>query len=194
MLVSVLVGVSVGVLVGVLVGVSVGVSDGVGVDVSVGVSDGVDVIVSVGVLVSVSVAIGVLVGVSVGVSVAGGVFVSVGLVVAVRVLVGVSVDEAQTERVVPELRGDEGLRDWKSFELLSVSWHPSLFRPRLLLAEGAEITAVSTKAFVAVPYPTESTIVPVSSPPLRIAIPPPVAEKEPVELLVHVFSADTPPS
>ena len=77
--------------------------------------------------------------------------------------------------VVDALRGADGTVEAKSFILLSVSWQPPSRRDWLLLTAGAEVTVVSTNAFVAVPQPTESITAPVFGAPCLIASPPPAS-------------------
>src|SRR5215207_3056599 len=92
------------------------------------------------------------------------------------------------------LRGVEGLAVSKSAEFWSVSWQLDVRRILLAFAAGAGVTVPSTNALVAVPYPTESTIVPVLAAPLRTANPPPAPARAPVPPCEKVLFGRTDPS
>ena len=100
---------------------------------------------------------------------------------------GVSVDVPHVTAVVELLRGADGLVASKSRLLLSVSVQPLFLRERLSLTGGADVAVVSTNALVAVPQPTESTIVA----PFFNATPPPLP---PIAAELYVLSAVGVPS
>jgi hypothetical protein len=134
------VGVSVGIGVGVSVGIGVGVSVGIGVGVSVGI--GVGVSVGIGVGVSVGIGVGVSVGIGVGVSVGIGVGVSVGIGVAVFVRIGVDVGQGEEGNVTGSAEATTTLTNTLWFPPLEgvviVVWYapegsPAVFTVALIL-------------------------------------------------------------
>jgi len=127
-------------LLSVYVGIGVGVSVGIGVGVSVGI--GVGVSVGIGVGVSVGIGVGVSVGIGVGVSVGIGVGVSVGIGVAVFVRIGVDVGQGEEGNVTGSAEATTTLTNTLWFPPLEgiviVVWYapegsPAVFTVALIL-------------------------------------------------------------